>query len=89
MKLMYRACRRSRVRADRLPLTWAGSCPDAGGMRRARAGEIAAAGPGACGVGVVAAWSTPAVIAAGKSAADSRAGCVVMTGSASGSLPGS
>ena len=43
----------------------------------ARAG-IAAAVPGVCAVGVVAARSMPAVIVAGKSAADSRAGWVLL-----------
>ena len=65
-----------------------GELPGCGRDARARAGGIAAAGPGVCAVGLVAAWSTSAVIAAGKSAADSCAGCVVMTGSASGSAPG-
>src|SRR6266704_5717815 len=63
----------------------AGELPGCGLDARVRAGEITAGGPDGCTGGLVAAWSTSAVIAAGKSAADSCAGCVVMAGSASGS----
>src|SRR4249919_2305056 len=66
----------------------AGELPGCGLDARVRAGEIAADGPDGCTRGLVAAWSTSAVIAAGKSAADSCAGCGVMAGSASGSSPG-
>src|SRR5260370_41558603 len=66
----------------------AGELPGCGLEARVRAGEIAAAGSDGCTGGLVADWSTSAVITAGKSAADSCAGCGVMTGSASGSLPG-
>src|ERR1039457_1472110 len=66
----------------------AGELPGCGLDAGVRAGEIAAGGPDGCTGGLVAAWSTSAVIGAGKSAADSCAGCGVMTGSASGSSPG-
>src|ERR1035441_8775857 len=65
----------------------AGELPGCGLDARVRAGEIAAGGPDGCTGGLVAAWSTSAVIAAGKSAADSCAGFGVMAGSASGSSP--
>src|ERR1700691_2993332 len=63
----------------------AGELPGCGLGVRVRAGEIAAGGTDGCTGGLVAAWSTSAVIAAGKSAADSCAGCGVVAGSASGS----
>jgi len=48
----------------------AGELPGCGLDARVRAGEIAAGGSDCCTGGLVAAWSTSAVIAAGKSAAE-------------------